>query len=57
MCEILDDVDFSAIELDFAGAGCEKCEVPAECDVFAGEEFGSALADDYTAGLGYLAGV
>jgi len=54
---VLDDVDFSADELDCAGAGCKERKIPADTYVFAGKELGPALADDYTAGLNYLAGV
>jgi hypothetical protein len=53
----LDDVDFSAEELDSAWAGGEKGIVPAHIDVLAGEEFGAALANDYTAGLYDLSGI
>ena len=51
------DVDFSACEPDDAWAGCEKCVIPAHLDVFAGEEFGSALADDDAACFYEFAGI
>jgi hypothetical protein len=53
----LDDVDFSTGELNLAVADCEKGEVPAHLDVFAGEKFGSALPNDDTTCLGDFTGI
>jgi hypothetical protein len=53
----LDDVDFSARELNLAVADCEKGEIPAHLDVLAGEKFGSALPNDDTACLGDFTGI
>jgi hypothetical protein len=53
----LDYVDFSALELDFAGACREKRKISSHFDVLAGEEFRSALPNDDTADLGLFARV
>ena len=47
--ERLNDIDFSACELDCAWACSEKGVISAHINIFAWEEFGSALANDYTA--------
>jgi hypothetical protein len=47
VCRLSNDVNFSTLETDCAVGGGKQCEVSAHTHIKAGEEFRTALADDY----------